>query len=255
MTRRPPTAGHQALAAPPTRATASARRRGASEFRPATRARAHRDRRHRGNAALIDAFCDQVCFRTGSRRRRSRATAATFSPGPRGWTRRARRSSPRSAATSNPSSPTSYGAKAKATSIARPAVVAAPLLRTADPSRRGSRSIRRSACARRSCPAAAEELTEAQVDALLAAPDTDATLGLRDRAMLETLYATGLRVSELTGLKLAQVSLDMGVVRVLGKGSQGAPGPARRGIDRVAQALLATGRRRSSATARATRCS
>jgi len=65
-----------------------------------------------------------------------------------------------------------------------------------------------------------KNLTEAQVEALLAAPDTTSTLGLRDRAMLETLYATGLRVSELTGLKLAQVSLDMGVVRVLGKGSK-----------------------------------
>ena len=63
-----------------------------------------------------------------------------------------------------------------------------------------------------------KSLSEAQVEALLAAPDPEATLGLRDRAMLETLYATGLRVSELTGLKLAQVSLDMGVVRVLGKG-------------------------------------
>ncbi len=65
-----------------------------------------------------------------------------------------------------------------------------------------------------------KNLTEAQVEALLAAPDTNSTLGLRDRAMLETLYATGLRVSELTGLRLAQVSLDMGVVRVLGKGSK-----------------------------------
>jgi integrase/recombinase XerD len=65
-----------------------------------------------------------------------------------------------------------------------------------------------------------KSLSEAQVEALLAAPDPEATLGLRDRAMLETLYATGLRVSELTGLKLAQVSLDMGVVRVLGKGSK-----------------------------------
>jgi integrase/recombinase XerD len=61
-------------------------------------------------------------------------------------------------------------------------------------------------------------LSEAQVEALLDAPDTETTLGLRDRAMLETLYATGLRVSELVGLKLAQVSLDAGVVRVLGKG-------------------------------------
>jgi len=65
-----------------------------------------------------------------------------------------------------------------------------------------------------------KSLSEAQVEALLAAPSPDTTLGMRDRAMLETLYATGLRVSELTGLKLAQVSLDMGVVRVLGKGSK-----------------------------------
>jgi integrase/recombinase XerD len=63
-------------------------------------------------------------------------------------------------------------------------------------------------------------LSEAQVEALLMAPVAEATLGLRDRAMLETLYATGLRVSELVGLRLSQVSLDMGVVRVVGKGSK-----------------------------------
>jgi integrase/recombinase XerD len=65
-----------------------------------------------------------------------------------------------------------------------------------------------------------KNLSEAQVEALLDAPDTKTTLGLRDRAMLETLYACGLRVSELVSLKLAQVSLDMGVVRALGKGSK-----------------------------------
>ena len=63
-------------------------------------------------------------------------------------------------------------------------------------------------------------LTEADVEALLAAPGVETTLGLRDRAMLEVLYASGLRVSELVGLKIAQVSLDMGVVRVFGKGSK-----------------------------------
>ena len=63
-------------------------------------------------------------------------------------------------------------------------------------------------------------LTEAEVEALLLAPDINKVLGARDRAMLETLYATGLRVSELVHLKLSEVSLDMGVLRVMGKGSK-----------------------------------
>jgi integrase/recombinase XerD len=63
-------------------------------------------------------------------------------------------------------------------------------------------------------------LSEADVEALLAAPDTQTPLGLRDRAMLELLYATGLRVSELVGLKIFQASLESGVVRVMGKGSK-----------------------------------
>ena len=65
-----------------------------------------------------------------------------------------------------------------------------------------------------------KSLSEAQVEALLEAPDVQTSQGLRDRAMLETLYASGLRVSELVGLKTMQVSLDMNVVRVLGKGSK-----------------------------------
>ena len=63
-------------------------------------------------------------------------------------------------------------------------------------------------------------LSEADVESLLAAPDINEALGLRDRAMLELLYATGLRVSELVGLRLGQVNLRQGVVRVVGKGSK-----------------------------------
>jgi integrase/recombinase XerD len=65
-----------------------------------------------------------------------------------------------------------------------------------------------------------KSLTEDDVESLLAAPRVEQALGLRDRAMLETLYASGLRVSELVSLKLSQVSQDMGVVRVMGKGSK-----------------------------------
>jgi integrase/recombinase XerD len=63
-------------------------------------------------------------------------------------------------------------------------------------------------------------LSEQDVESLLAQGDSGTPLGLRDRAMLEVLYASGLRVSELVRLKLAQVSHDMGVVRVMGKGSK-----------------------------------
>ncbi|TCV82989.1 site-specific tyrosine recombinase XerD [Sulfurirhabdus autotrophica] len=63
-------------------------------------------------------------------------------------------------------------------------------------------------------------LTETDVEALLNAPDVNTALGLRDRTMLETLYATGLRVSELVALKISEVSLDMGVVRISGKGNK-----------------------------------
>lgn len=63
-------------------------------------------------------------------------------------------------------------------------------------------------------------LTEAQVESLLEAPDVDTPLGLRDRTMLEVMYASGLRVSELVGLKTFNVGMNEGVLRVLGKGSK-----------------------------------
>ena len=62
--------------------------------------------------------------------------------------------------------------------------------------------------------------SEKQVDNLLNAPDLDTPLGLRDRAMLETIYATGLRVSELVNLKLHEIGFNEGVLRALGKGSK-----------------------------------
>ncbi len=63
-------------------------------------------------------------------------------------------------------------------------------------------------------------LSQLQVEALLAAPDVMTPLGLRDRAMLELMYASGLRVSELVGMKSVHLSLADGVVRVMGKGSR-----------------------------------
>lgn len=65
-----------------------------------------------------------------------------------------------------------------------------------------------------------KSLSEAEVETLLQEPDEEDPLELRDRAMLELLYASGLRVTELISLKLGQVSLNQGVVRVIGKGSK-----------------------------------
>jgi integrase/recombinase XerD len=74
--------------------------------------------------------------------------------------------------------------------------------------------------AARQPPRFPQTLSEAQVEALLTTPDVESTLGLRDRAMLETLYATGLRVSELVGLRTLSVGLNEGVLSAFGKGSK-----------------------------------
>jgi integrase/recombinase XerD len=89
--------------------------------------------------------------------------------------------------------------------LARGRIVADPTLKLANPTRPSRLP---------------KVMSEKQVDSLLAAPDVDTALGLRDRAMLETLYATGLRVSELVNLKLHEIGYDEGVLRALGKGSK-----------------------------------
>ena len=72
-----------------------------------------------------------------------------------------------------------------------------------------------------------ETLNELQVEQLLESVDCKAPLGLRDRAMLELLYASGLRISELAGAKLENLNLEEGVVRVTGKGNKTRARPGR----------------------------
>jgi integrase/recombinase XerD len=103
----------------------------------------------------------------------------------------------------------------------------------------------------RSVPPLPRYLTSAQVDALLAAPDVGIPLGIRDRAVLEVLYATGLRVSELIGLRPGDVDLEVGVLTCFGKGRKERLVPlgrtarkwVRRYLDEVREGL---GRRRPS---------
>ena len=172
------------------------------------------------DAALIDAFCDQLWLQDGL----APASLAAYRRDLGAWSRwLAARGTPLLAAGRGDVEgwlADQFRAKAKATSIGRrlsavrrfyrlqlerSAVREDPTVRVKPPRRP------------RRLP---KNLSEAQVEALLAVPETTTPLGLRDRAMLETLYATGLRVSELVGLTRAQVALDAGVVRVVGKGSK-----------------------------------
>ena len=84
-----------------------------------------------------------------------------------------------------------------------------------------------------------DSLTEDEVDALLKQPDVNDAVGLRDRTMLEVLYATGLRVSELVALTFAQINLRQGLVRCIGKGNKERLVPlGEEAIDWVQQYLL-----------------
>ncbi len=85
-------------------------------------------------------------------------------------------------------------------------------------------------------------LSPAQVDALLAAPSGDEPRGLRDRAMLQFLYATGVRVSELCGMELAAANLELGVVRVMGKGRKERMIPLGRDAVQAVSRYLTSGR-------------
>jgi integrase/recombinase XerD len=173
-----------------------------------------------GKAAtdLIDAFCDQLWLRDGlapaslaSYRRDLNAWSAWL--GSRGLLEADRGDVEAWLADQ-------FRAKAKATSVARRLSTLRRFYRL----QLEHSSVREDPTVRVRAPKKPRRLpkllSEAQVESLLGAPDLGSDLGVRDRAMLETLYATGLRVSELTGLKLAQVSLDAGVVRVMGKGSK-----------------------------------
>ena len=169
------------------------------------------------SADLIDAFCDQVWLQDGlaasslsSYRRDLQAWAAWL--GTRGLLEADRGDVEGWLADQ-------FRAKAKATSVSRRLSALRRFYRL----QLERAVVREDPTARVRSPKQPRRLpkllSEAQVEALLAAPATETTLGLRDRAMLETLYATGLRVSELVGLRLSQVSVNTGVVRVVGKGS------------------------------------
>jgi len=171
-------------------------------------------------SATIDAFCDQLWLRDGL----ARTSLAAYRQDLVGWAAwlASRRKALDAADRADVEAwlADQYRAKARATSIARRLSALRRFYRLE--LERGA--VREDPTVRVRAPKKPrrlpKNLAERDVEALLDAPDVDKPLGLRDRAMLETIYATGLRVSELVGLKLGAVSLKDGVVRVLGKGSK-----------------------------------
>jgi integrase/recombinase XerD len=172
------------------------------------------------DGARIDAFCDQLWLQDGLAKASLDAYRADLTAWA-AWLRQRGSALPRARREDVEAwLADQFAAKSRATSSARRLSALRRYYRLAlerrevaeDPTLR-VRSPRRPRRLPRS-------LSEKQVEALLAVPDTAKPLGLRDRAMLEAIYATGLRVSELVGLKRVQVALDAGVVRVMGKGSK-----------------------------------
>jgi integrase/recombinase XerD len=169
-------------------------------------------------ADMIDAFCDQLWLRDGL----AQASLASYRRDLAAWSAWLGTRDLLAADRGDVEAwlADQYRAKAKATSVARRLSALRRFYRL----QLEQATIREDPTVRVRAPKKPRRLpkllSEAQVDSLLQAPDLETDLGVRDRAMLETLYASGLRVSELVGLKLAQVSLDVGVVRVMGKGSK-----------------------------------
>ena len=193
----------------------------------------------------IDAFIDALWLEEGlSKQHAGRVPARPDAVRAAGWPGAAARSTPRARPTC-----TAYFAARHAGHqghLRQPAPDGVQALLPLGAARApASRPTRRCACSRRKQPLRVPKtLTEAQVEALLAAPDVDTPLGLRDRTMLELMYASGLRVSELVTLKTFDVGMNDGVLRVHGQGQQGAAGAVRRGGARLDRALPGRGARR-----------
>jgi integrase/recombinase XerD len=175
-----------------------------------------------GDAALLDEFCDAVWLEDGLAKntltsyRRDLTLYAT-------WLAADRQRSLLQAVEADISSYLVYllqQRRARATSTARGLSSLKRFYRYATREQRMAEDPTLRIDTPKRAPRFPKSLSEGDVEALLAAPNVESPLGLRDRAMLEVLYATGLRVSELVGLKLTEVSLDMGVVRVFGKGNK-----------------------------------
>jgi integrase/recombinase XerD len=175
-----------------------------------------------GDAALLDEFCDAVWLEDGLAKntltsyRRDLTLYAS-------WLAADRQHSLLQAVEADISSYLVYllqQRRARATSTARGLSSLKRFYRYATREQRMAEDPTLRIDTPKRAPRFPKSLSEGDVEALLAAPDVESVLGLRDRAMLEVLYATGLRVSELVGLKLTEVSLDMGVVRVFGKGNK-----------------------------------